>query len=128
MRSSGSSDAPPGPPLWLLAELTYRCPLQCPYCSNPLDFAQQGAELSTDEWIRVFAEARAMGAAQLGFSGGEPLVRQDLAELIKAARDMGYYQPDHLGDRPDRRQDRRIQGGRARSHPDQLSGRRRNGQ
>jgi pyrroloquinoline quinone biosynthesis protein E len=91
MLNSGSNDAPPGPPLWLLAELTYRCPLQCPYCSNPLDFAQQGAELSTDEWIRVFREARAMGAAQLGFSGGEPLVRQDLAELIKAARDMGYY-------------------------------------
>ena len=81
----------PGPPLWLLAELTYRCPLQCPYCSNPLDFAQQGDELSTEEWIRVFREAREMGAAQLGFSGGEPLVRQDLAELIKAARDMGYY-------------------------------------
>ncbi|MGV8842484.1 MAG: pyrroloquinoline quinone biosynthesis protein PqqE [Pseudomonas sp.] len=81
----------PGPPLWLLAELTYRCPLQCPYCSNPLDFAQQGAELSTREWIEVFRQAREMGAAQLGFSGGEPLVRQDLAELIKAARDMGYY-------------------------------------
>ena len=91
MRSSGSSDALPGPPLWLLAELTYRCPLQCPYCSNPLDFAGQGEELSTEEWIRVFREAREMGAAQLGFSGGEPLVRQDLAELIKAARDMGYY-------------------------------------
>ena len=44
----------PDPPLWLLAELTYRCPLQCPYCSNPLDFAQQGDELSTEEWIRVF--------------------------------------------------------------------------
>jgi len=74
-----------------LAELTYRCPLQCPYCSNPLDFAQSGEELSTEEWIRVFREAREMGAAQLGFSGGEPLVRPDLAELIKAARDMGYY-------------------------------------
>ena len=80
-----------GPPLWLLAELTYRCPLQCPYCSNPLDFAQQGAELSTAEWIEVFRQARELGAAQLGFSGGEPLVRQDLAELIKAARDLGYY-------------------------------------
>jgi len=75
----------------LLAELTYRCPLQCPYCSNPLDFAQQGAELSTAEWIEVFRQARELGAAQLGFSGGEPLVRQDLAELIKAARDLGYY-------------------------------------
>ncbi|MEK1942746.1 MAG: radical SAM protein, partial [Pseudomonas sp.] len=82
---------PPGPPLWLLAELTYRCPLQCPYCSNPLDFAKQGKELTTAQWIEVFRQSREMGAAQLGFSGGEPLVRQDLAELIKAARDMGYY-------------------------------------
>ncbi|WP_236078904.1 pyrroloquinoline quinone biosynthesis protein PqqE [Pseudomonas aeruginosa] len=80
-----------GPPLWLLAELTYRCPLQCPYCSNPLDFSQQGAELSTAEWIEVFRQARELGAAQLGFSGGEPLVRQDLAELIAAARGLGYY-------------------------------------
>lgn len=95
MLSSGSSFSKPGheagPPLWLLAELTYRCPLQCPYCSNPLDFAQQGAELSTAEWIDVFRQARELGAAQLGFSGGEPLVRQDLVELIKAARDLGYY-------------------------------------
>lgn len=95
MLSSGSSFAKAGheagPPLWLLAELTYRCPLQCPYCSNPLDFAQQGAELSTAEWIEVFRQARELGAAQLGFSGGEPLVRQDLAELIAAARGLGYY-------------------------------------
>ena len=56
-----------------------------------MDFAQQGAELSTAEWIEVFRQARELGAAQLGFSGGEPLVRQDLAELIKAARDLGYY-------------------------------------
>ncbi|MFT0634540.1 pyrroloquinoline quinone biosynthesis protein PqqE [Pseudomonas sihuiensis] len=95
MLSSGSSFAKaghePGPPLWLLAELTYRCPLQCPYCSNPLDFSQQGAELSTAEWIEVFRQARELGAAQLGFSGGEPLVRQDLAELIAAARGLGYY-------------------------------------
>ena len=80
-----------GQPLWLLAELTYRCPLQCPYCSNPLDFAKQGAKLSTTEWIEVFRQARELGAAQLGFSGGEPLVRQDLAELIAAARGLGYY-------------------------------------
>ncbi|TNE79160.1 MAG: radical SAM protein, partial [Gammaproteobacteria bacterium] len=60
-------------PLWLLAELTYACPLQCPYCSNPTDFAQIKNELTSEEWIRVFREARAMGATQLGFSGGEPL-------------------------------------------------------
>ncbi|MGV6476808.1 pyrroloquinoline quinone biosynthesis protein PqqE [Azotobacter vinelandii] len=87
----GSSCTEPGPPLWLLAELTYRCPLQCPYCSNPLDFARHGAELSTAEWIEVFRQARELGAAQLGFSGGEPLVRQDLSELIGAARGLGYY-------------------------------------
>ncbi|GAC1036852.1 pyrroloquinoline quinone biosynthesis protein PqqE [Pseudomonas sp. No.117] len=80
-----------GLPLWLLAEVTYRCPLQCPYCSNPLDFATQGRELTTAQWFKVMAEAREMGAAQIGFSGGEPLVRQDLAELIREARRLGYY-------------------------------------
>ncbi len=80
-----------GLPLWLLAEVTYRCPLQCPYCSNPLDFAAQGRELTTEQWFKVMAEAREMGAAQIGFSGGEPLVRQDLAELIREARRLGYY-------------------------------------
>lgn len=80
-----------GPPLWLLAELTYRCPLQCPYCSNPLDFHHHKQELDTEEWLRVFREAREMGAAQLGLSGGEPLIRQDLEILIAEARGMGYY-------------------------------------
>lgn len=95
MHSSGLSIANPEssitPPLWLLAELTYRCPLQCPYCSNPVDFARSGEELTTAQWIEVFRQSRELGAAQLGFSGGEPLVRQDLAELVKAARDLGYY-------------------------------------
>ncbi|MCG8516895.1 MAG: pyrroloquinoline quinone biosynthesis protein PqqE [Pseudomonadales bacterium] len=88
-----SSDQAPdiGPPLWLLAELTYRCPLQCPYCSNPLDYASQDQELTTEQWVSVLRQGRAMGAAQLGFSGGEPLVRQDLAELIAEARQLGYY-------------------------------------
>ncbi|BFM07818.1 pyrroloquinoline quinone biosynthesis protein PqqE [Halioxenophilus aromaticivorans] len=80
-----------GLPLWLLAELTYRCPLQCPYCSNPLDFATQGKELSTEQWVDVLQQARKMGAAQLGFSGGEPLARPDLSELIGEARQLGYY-------------------------------------
>jgi pyrroloquinoline quinone biosynthesis protein E len=78
-------------PHWLLAELTYRCPLQCPYCSNPVDMARYKNELSTDDWKRVMHEARAMGAVQLGFSGGEPLVRKDLEELIASASDLGYY-------------------------------------
>ncbi|MGQ0656713.1 MAG: pyrroloquinoline quinone biosynthesis protein PqqE [Chromatiales bacterium] len=78
-------------PLWLLAELTYACPLQCPYCSNPLDFAKYKDELSTQDWIRVLRQARAMGAAQLGLSGGEPLVRTDLEEIIAEARKLGFY-------------------------------------
>jgi len=78
-------------PLWLLAELTYKCPLQCPYCSNPVDMARYKEELSTEDWIRVLREGRKMGATQLGFSGGEPLTRTDLEVLIKEARDMGYY-------------------------------------
>ncbi len=88
---SASSSPAPGKPLWLLAELTYRCPLQCPYCSNPLDFARHKTELDTADWIRVLREARKMGAAQLGFSGGEPLLRPDLEELIAEARQLGYY-------------------------------------
>ncbi|MGP3590652.1 pyrroloquinoline quinone biosynthesis protein PqqE [Vagococcus sp. WN89Y] len=79
------------PPLWLLAELTYRCPLQCPYCSNPLDFATQQNELTTEQWLDVFRQAREMGSVQLGFSGGEPLLRKDLPELIAGARELGFY-------------------------------------
>lgn len=89
--SNNGSDTKLPEPLWLLAELTYKCPLQCPYCSNPLDIARGDEELSTDEWKRVFREARAMGAVQLGFSGGEPLVREDLEELIAEAHGLGYY-------------------------------------
>lgn len=79
------------PPRWLLAELTYACPLQCPYCSNPLDYAQYPVELSTEDWQRVLTQARKMGAVQLGFSGGEPLTRPDLPDLVKHARTLGYY-------------------------------------
>jgi pyrroloquinoline quinone biosynthesis protein E len=78
-------------PLWLLAELTYRCPLQCPYCSNPTDIAKYQSELDTSDWIRVLREARKMGATQLGLSGGEPLVRNDLEEIIHEACQLGYY-------------------------------------
>ncbi len=80
-------------PLWLLAELTYRCPLQCPYCSNPLDFAgaRFRSELRTDEWRRVFGEAQALGVLQLGLSGGEPLLRPDLETLVATAHELGLY-------------------------------------
>ncbi len=79
------------PPRWLLAELTYACPLQCPYCANPIDYAKYQTELSTEDWKRVLTQARKMGAVQLGFSGGEPLSRKDLTELVKHARVLGYY-------------------------------------
>ncbi len=79
------------PPRWLLAELTYACPLQCPYCSNPLDYTRYKNELNTEDWKRVLSEARSMGAVQLGLSGGEPLVRQDLTEIVSHARELGYY-------------------------------------
>jgi len=80
-----------GPPLWLLAELTYRCPLHCVFCYNPVDFARDEAELSTEDWLRVLGEARALGAVQCGFSGGEPLQRDDLEILVAEARRLGYY-------------------------------------
>jgi len=106
-------------PYALLAEITYRCPLHCPYCSNPThycratasvadpEFGRQGAhpttplrtahatgnngELTTDEWNRVIREAAALGVLQIGFSGGEPLARRDLAELVRAAREANLY-------------------------------------
>jgi len=81
----------PGPPLWLLAELTYDCPLHCVFCYNPVDFARHEDELSTAEWLRVLAEARALGAVQCGFSGGEPLQRKDLEILVAEAHRLGYY-------------------------------------
>ena len=80
-----------GPPHWLLCELTYRCPLHCAFCYNPIDFARHDAELSTADWLRVLREARALGAVQCGFSGGEPLQRKDLETLIAEARALGYY-------------------------------------
>lgn len=87
----GSAESEPPPPLWLLAEVTYKCPLQCPYCSNPTDYDRYRHELDTAEWLRVLEQARALGACQLGLSGGEPLVRRDLEEILARARQLGYY-------------------------------------
>src|SRR5213075_3344566 len=105
-------------PYALLAEITYRCPLHCPYCSNPTHYceatasvadpglgrrsarptkvgavasADLNAELTTNEWKRVIREAAALGVLQIGFSGGEPLARRDLAELVRAAREAKLY-------------------------------------
>jgi pyrroloquinoline quinone biosynthesis protein E len=80
-----------GPPLWLLAEITYACPLHCVFCYNPVDYTQHGPELSTQEWIKVLRDARAAGSVQCGFSGGEPLVRDDLEELVAEAHKLGFY-------------------------------------
>ncbi len=77
-------------PYALLAELTYRCPLRCPYCSNPTAMRDE-RELTADEWHRVLHEAAALGVLQVGFSGGEPLVRRDLAEIIRHARGEKLY-------------------------------------
>jgi PqqA peptide cyclase len=79
------------PPLGLLAELTYRCPLHCSYCSNPLDLGAYTDELTTAEWHRVLAEARDLGVLQLHLSGGEPLLRRDLAEIVQHAGELGFY-------------------------------------
>src|SRR6266480_1268635 len=105
-------------PYALLAEITYRCPLHCPYCSNPTHFCRATAsvavpkfggrsagptnadavtsavpsgELSTDDWTRVIREAAGLGVLQIGFSGGEPLTRRDLPDLVRAAREANLY-------------------------------------
>jgi pyrroloquinoline quinone biosynthesis protein E len=88
---SASSRAKVSNPLWLLAEVTYKCPLHCVFCYNPTDYTTFGKELSTDEWLKVLRESREIGATQLGFSGGEPLVRDDLEILVAEARKLGYY-------------------------------------
>src|ERR687896_898932 len=80
-------------PLTLIAELSYQCPLHCPYCSNPLDIGGERyrRELETEHWIRSFGEARRLGVLQLALTGGEPMLRRDLAELCAGARDAGLY-------------------------------------
>jgi pyrroloquinoline quinone biosynthesis protein E len=79
-------------PYTLIAELTYRCPLRCPYCSNPTVVGEGATgELSTEEWCRVFAEAEAIGVMQVHFTGGEPLARRDLEALVRRAHELGLY-------------------------------------
>jgi pyrroloquinoline quinone biosynthesis protein E len=78
-------------PYTLVAELTYRCPLRCVYCSNPLDYARRGEELDTETWRRVLREAEDLGVVQLNLTGGEPLVRDDLEALIEEARRLDLY-------------------------------------
>ena len=78
-------------PLALIAELTHRCPLHCVYCSNPLELQARANELSTEIWTRVFQEAAVAGVLQADFTGGEPLARPDIVELVRAARSAGLY-------------------------------------
>ncbi len=85
------SVADTNPPMAMLAELTHRCPLACPYCSNPLELKQQASELPTGDWVRVLGEAAALGVLHVHFSGGEPASRRDLVELTKAANNVDLY-------------------------------------
>ena len=73
------------------AELTHRRPLQCPYCSNPVELDRGGSELSTEEWKKVLSELAEIGVLQIHFSGGEPTARKDLVELVRHASDVGLY-------------------------------------
>lgn len=83
--------APINPPMAMLAELTHRCPLACPYCSNPTELLAKDSELTTAEWADVFQQAGKMGVLQLHLSGGEPASRTDLIDLVIAAREAGLY-------------------------------------
>ena len=103
--------------------MTHRCPLQCPYCSNPVELERNNAELTTDEWKRVMTELAEIGVLQFHFSGGEPTVRKDIVELVAHARAVGLYTnlitsavllTEGQGAGPRRR--------RARPRPDQLPG------
>src|SRR5271169_1324329 len=78
-------------PLALIAEVTHRCPLHCVYCSNPLQLAGTQSELSTDEWTNIFQQSGKLGMLHAHFTGGEPLARTDLTELVSAARAAGLY-------------------------------------
>jgi pyrroloquinoline quinone biosynthesis protein E len=82
---------PQNNPLALVCELTHRCPLHCAYCSNPRELAARALELSTEAWISVFRQAAEVGVLQADFTGGEPLTRTDIVELVRAARAAGLY-------------------------------------
>ena len=79
------------PPLGLLAELTHRCPLRCPYCSNPVELDRRSTELDTATWRRVFDEAARLGVLQVHLSGGEPTARRDIVELVRHCVAAGLY-------------------------------------
>ncbi|SVB72253.1 uncharacterized protein METZ01_LOCUS225107, partial [marine metagenome] len=78
-------------PYAVLAELTHRCPLQCPYCSNPVELERSSNELETRDWLRVIEQSADMGILHIHFSGGEPTVRKDLEVLVRHAAEAGLY-------------------------------------
>ena len=91
MQKAGSDSKTPRGPLWVNAEITYKCPLHCVFCYNPVDYATYGRELTTEEWLTTFRQARELGAVQLGLSGGEPLMRDDVEIMVAEASKIGYY-------------------------------------
>jgi pyrroloquinoline quinone biosynthesis protein E len=91
MEKAGSASLNIKPPLWVNAEITFRCPLHCLFCYNPVDYSRSGPELTTEQWVRALREARALGAIQLGISGGEPLMRDDVETIVAEAHKMGYF-------------------------------------
>ena len=90
-RRPSSGDVTAYRPYTLVAELTYRCPLRCPYCSNPVEYARHADELDAAAWLRVFREAEDLGVVQLNLTGGEPLVRDDLEALVEGAHGLDFY-------------------------------------
>lgn len=78
-------------PIGLLAELTHRCPLQCPYCSNPVELERANTELSTEDWQNVMRQAAELGVLQIHLSGGEPTARRDLEDIVATAAEVGLY-------------------------------------
>lgn len=88
---AGPVQPEPPPPWSVLLELSHRCPLRCPYCSNPLDLVRRNAEMPTRDWLRVLEQAAALGVHHVHFSGGEPLVRDDLEQLVARGADLGLY-------------------------------------
>src|SRR4051794_16881334 len=91
MTTAVPNSVAPAAPLALLAELTHRCPLRCPYCSNPTELTRVAQELDTETWARVFREAAALGCLQVHLSGGEPTARRDIVDIVRAASQAGLY-------------------------------------
>lgn len=91
MKSPTTSESAIAPPVALIAEITHRCPLSCAYCSNPLELERAGEELNTAAWLRVIDEAAALGVLHIHFTGGEPMARRDLAQMVRRAAERGLY-------------------------------------